>query len=229
MGTWVSWLTVILGVAFGSSTAFAASCPEVKPLQGVNVTEWARKSWFIQQQQINGYQSMEDLYCVVATYALNESKKVPFFKGTVLSVHNYDTKGKVNGNVESSDKNVPSGLCARLPDANVTGELLVAPCFLPNALAGPYWIVAYGTDKSTGEYTWGAISGGAPTVHYDDGCTTKETGVNGSGLWIITREKIASEDVVGEARAALKALGYTLQRLKPVAQDGCTYEGFFIK
>lgn len=218
----------VLGIAIGSSVV-SASCPDVKPLAGVNVTEWSRKSWFIQQQQINGYQSAEDLFCVVATYALNESKKVPFFKGTVLSVHNYETKGKVNGPVESSDVNVPDGLCARQPDNDVSGKLLVAPCFLPNVLAGPYWIIAFGANESTGEYVWGAISGGAPTVQFDDGCTTKETGVNGSGLWIITREQVASGEIIQEARNALTKLGYTLQRLKPVAQKGCSYEGFIIK
>jgi hypothetical protein len=192
------------------------------------LTEWQRESWYVQQQQLNGYQSEEELFCVVATYDSSEKLKVPFFDGTVVAVHNYENKDEVNGPVESTDKNIPKGLCARQPNSTLAAELLVAPCFLPNVLAGPYWIIAFGT-KPTGEYTWGLISGGSPTVKFDDGCTTKEKGVNGSGLWIFTREPVASEETLNEARAKLKELGYTLQRLKNVAQKGCSYKGFHLK
>ena len=34
----------------------------------------------------------------------------PFFSGTVLSVHNYENKNHTNGPVDSTDKNIPSGL-----------------------------------------------------------------------------------------------------------------------
>ena len=156
------------------------------------------------------------------------SLKVPFFDGTVVAVHNYENKDKINGPVESTDKNIPKGLCARQPNATLPSELLVAPCFLPNVLAGPYWIIAFGA-KPNGEYTWGLISGGPPTVKYDDGCTTKEKGVNGSGLWIFTRDPVASEDTLNEARAKLKELGFTLQRLKNVEQKGCQYKDAVIK
>jgi|EP00505_MAST-04D_sp_SCG-Rhode-Island_P002201 hypothetical protein len=219
----------LCALACFATTANAADCPDVKPVPGLNLTEWSRKSWYVQEQQLNGYQSAAELFCVVATYDNNESLKVPFFKGPVLAVHNYENKNMVNGPIESTDVNIPKGLCARQPKSDLAAELLVAPCFLPNLLAGPYWIVAFGADDTTGEYRWGAISGGAPTVKYSDGCTTKEKGVNGSGLWIFTREPVGSEATINEARKALSNLGYTLQRLKPVAQKGCTYKGFQLK
>ena len=36
-----------------------------------------------------GYQKKEDLYCTLATYDLNRSQHIPFFRGDVVSVHNY--------------------------------------------------------------------------------------------------------------------------------------------
>ena len=68
--------------------AEASSCPPVELQPNFNVTEFVRASWFVQRQQVNGYQSLDDLYCVSATYDL-EGKKVPFFSGTVVTV--FDT------------------------------------------------------------------------------------------------------------------------------------------
>ena len=153
----------------------------------------------------------------------------PFFSGTVLSVHNYENKNHTNGPVDSTDKNIPSGLCARAKNASRPSELLVAPCFLPNIAAGPYWVIAVGEDSATGEYTWAAVSGGKPTEQFPDGCTTKEKGVNGSGLWIFTRDQNAKPADIDAAKKALKGLGYTTSRLKVVEQEGCKYDGALIK
>lgn len=73
------------------------------------------------------------------------------------------------------------------------------------------------------------MSGGPPTEKYDDGCTTKQTGTNGSGLWIFTRDATPAEGMVDAARSALTELGYTLSQLKDVEQAGCTYPGAFLK
>ena len=100
----------------------------------INITEYIRKSWYIQQQQINGYQSKNDLYCVVATYNIDNYSKVPFFNGTVLSVYNYANRNKVNG----YSLNNSSVLCARQKNIAEPEKLLVAPCFLPNLFGGPY-------------------------------------------------------------------------------------------
>ena len=52
----------------------AQNCPSVSlqidPL--VNISEYIRKSWYVQKQQLNGYQSLEDLYCVTATYNIDK-------------------------------------------------------------------------------------------------------------------------------------------------------------
>lgn len=200
-----------------------SDCPVIKPLAGLNTTEFIRASWYVQQQQVNGYQNETDLNCVLATYT-SDHNWCPLCSGTIIGVHNYQNVGGININPEGPQVS----LCARQPDSKTTGELLVAPCFLPNLAAGPYWVIAVGQDTN-GHYTWAVVSGGSPTQQYDDGCTTKETGVNGSGLWIFTREPTGNSIYLASARQQLVDLGYTLQRLKDVTQAGCKYDGALIK
>ena len=75
---------------------YVNTCPAVATQGNFNLTEWIRASWYIQQQQVTGYQSPEDLFCVLATYEL-EGREVPGFDGTVISVYNYQNRGAVNG------------------------------------------------------------------------------------------------------------------------------------
>ena len=132
-------------------------CPRVATQGGFNLTEWVRASWFIQEQQVNGFQQPENLYCVVATYEL-EGRDVPLWEGTVVSVYNYANTGAVNGPGSDPEQ---EPLCARLIDPEQPSNSIVnAPCFLPNALAGPYWVVAAG--PSPDRYEWGIVSGGQP-------------------------------------------------------------------
>lgn len=200
-------------------------CPKVTPLQDLNLTEWVRASWYIQEQQVTGYQSEKDLFCVSATYDVEPSRKVPFFGGEVVSVFNYAEEDQVNG--KPTNPNNKTILCARVPDKNTPSKLLVAPCFLPNLLAGDYWVLAAG--PSPDNYEWAIISGGQPTVKYDDGCTTKETGTNGSGFWLFSRSEVAPADQLTMVKQKAKDLGFTLSRLHPVPQDGCKRDGAFIK
>jgi hypothetical protein len=215
--------TTILAAMLAVSTA--SSCPDIQPAAGLNLTKWVEKTWYVAQQQLNGYQKISELFCTLATYDVNRSQHVPFFKGDVVSVHNYENQNHVNGKVENTDVNIPSGLCARAVNETRPSQLSVAPCFLPNLLGGPYWIISF--DEL--EYEWGVIAGGKPTVQFPDGCTTKETGVNGSGLWIFVRDPLKNNQAVANARDSLIKMGYTLSRLLNVTQEGCKYEGARIK
>jgi lipocalin len=204
-----------------SAAAFKTSCKPVQPLKDLDLAQYINKTWYIQQQQITGYLPKDENYCVTATYA-EAGAKVPLFHGTVVSVLNYDNKGMVNGQTESTQNS--SALCARQPKSNEPARLLVAPCFLPNALAGDYWVLAVGP-----KYEWSIISGGQPTVQYADGCTTKEKGTNGAGFWLFSREPVASEKTLTEMRTKATELGFTLSRLNPVEQAGCNYTRAVIK
>lgn len=201
----------------------AASCPTITPVPNLNITEYTRATWYIQKQQLTGYQSKDQLFCTIATYNLEKNRTVPFFKGTVVSVYNYANQDEVNG----KPTNPGMVLCARVPDADTPSKLLVAPCFLPNILAGPYWVVAIGGTAE--HYEWVIISGGQPTQEFPDGCTTKTTGVNGSGLWFATRAQVPSDDTIVAMDKAAHELGYTLSQLLPVQQVGCKYDGAKVK
>lgn len=202
------------------------SCPTIRPMPNFNTTEYIRATWYIQQQQITGYQPNNTLYCVAQTLD-KTNNTVPFFSGDVLSVYNYATVDKVNGKPLNANNFT---LCARQPNVSLPSEILNGPCWLPNLFAGPYWVIDAGPSPSN--YSWAIVSGGLLTVQYPDGnCSTSENGVNGSGLWLFTRDNI-KENVayyVNLMRESLKVLGYSVSQLLPVHQQGCNYSGAFIK
>lgn len=214
-----------------------SNCPHVNLQHNpiVNISEYSRASWYVQQQQVNGYQSENDLYCVVATYNSDDNSHVPFFSGKVLTVYNYANQDKVNG--------IPMGyikpgtstpyfnsttLCARQPNSSEPEKLLVAPCFLPNFLGGPYWILAVG--PNTTNYEWAIVIGGQPTERIDNyTCTTKSTGFNGSGLWIFSRNRTLSQDKLKVVHEILDYHNISKLKLLNVSQKGCNYIGAFLK
>lgn len=220
-------LALIPGMKRGSCVEAAmkdSNCAVVSPLADVDLDAYISATWYIQQQQVTGYQDEDEFFCVAATYR-QEGASVPFFSGDVISVYNYANKNQVNG--EATNTANGTVLCAREEDESTPGSLAVAPCFLPNALAGPYWIVALGYTDS-GDLSWAAVSGGQPTEEYDDGCTTKLEGTNNSGLWILSRSPVAADEDIEAARSALSDLGFTLSQLQAVEQNGCSYEGALI-
>ena len=172
----------------------------------------------------------EQFYCVAATYDL-EGATVPFYWGTVISVYNQNNNLRVNGEPNFDPGSRVAPLCARDVDA-ANGKLSVAPCFLPNFLTGPYWVIA--TVSVNGTYAAAAVIGGNPTAELSDGCTTPETDQGGlvgggTGLWLFAREPVASASLMAEVKAKIRALGVATSRLKQVAQANCSYDGFFLK
>ena len=89
-------------------------------------------------------------------------------------------------------------------------------------------MVDVGTDAA-GSMTWAIVIGGEPNESVDDGCTTKETGINDAGLWLFTRTPVASADQLTAMHAVLEARGIGASRLHTVSQEGCKYEGAYIK
>lgn len=210
----------------GRCTKDLVPCTVPETAEDIDLDEWVRASWYVQKQQVNEYQPANNLYCTTATYEKDNERFV--FPGSgkpIVAVYNYANADKVNGEaVNTEDGQV---LCARVPDKDDASKLLVAPCFLPNSLAGDYWIIAVGKD-SEGKYEWAAVSGGKPTVKYNDGCTTKKDGINGSGLWVFTRKNVDPEGAA-KAVAALESKGFTTSQLIDVPHAGCDYTGARIK
>lgn len=242
----ISLLASFVAVATLVPVSSWASCSPPRGISDFNLTEYTRASWFVQKQQLNGYQKEDQLYCVVATYELNKSQTVPGFDGAVVQVFNQANEGGVN----QKTQNDGTVLCARAPNANNTGpegsQLLVAPCFLPNALAGDYWVMALGTsDEATTTsgtsvpYEWAVIIAGMPSVDAPCGgdgpnkdlgcCTTPEEGINGAGLWFLTRDRVATEATIAAMTKATVGQGIAVSKLKDVTQEGCDYDGYFLK
>ena len=198
-------------------TNILAKCPDIAVVENFNVSEYIKSKWYIQKQQITSYLPLNTNYCVSARYA-QTNKTVPFFSGKVLSVYNNADKDKVNGPKLNSNNQT---LCARIPNEKQPAKLLVGPCFLPNILAGDYWVIAAGPKNDN--YQWAIVSGGPPTQQYPDGCTTKQSGVNGSGLWLFSRKSVANNVTIETMLNLLKKKGYTTRFLNTVEQKNCHY------
>ena len=223
--------TLSSSVTYGLQTT---NCPLIKlqtnPM--VNLTEYTRASWYVQQQQLTGYQPLEDLYCVTATYDSNNDTDVPFFSGNVISVYNYANQGKVNGpsmgNYTPGTKHNFRQLCARELNQSEPEKLEVAPCFLPNLFDGAYWILEAG--PTTTNYDWAIVIGGQPTKRIDNSsCTTSDTGINGSGLWLFSRNQTLTDPVIRYLHRVLYLHNISTTLLHNVTQTGCNYSGAFLK
>merc|ERR1711862_412386 len=108
-------------------------------------------------------------------------------------------------------------LCGKVVDAKA-GKLDVAPCLVASGLAGPYWILAYNAQDG-----YAIVSGGAPTNSAPGGCRTG-TGVNDSGLWILTRTQSRDENLVQKARDIAASKGFDLSVLNDVDNTACGTE-----
>lgn len=199
------------------------------PTKELDLDEWTRASWYVQKQQVNGFQSEENLYCVVATYSLEGTRLLFNPKTDVVDVSNYGNTGKVNGPVQGGTEN--GRLCGRV--TGEPGKLSVAPCFLPNFLAGPYWVAGLGEaeDAKLGRiYEWAVIIGGQPKEFAPDGkCTTSLTDINNSGLWFFSRTPKAPAEQITLMEKVIEDLGVSASLLIDVPQEGCKYEGATIK
>jgi len=194
----------------------------------IELGEFTRASWYVQKQQVNGFQSANDLNCVVATYELGGKKVIFNPKTEIIDVNNYGNSGSVNGPAQGG---VDNGiLCGRV--TGEPGKLAVAPCFLPNFLAGPYWVAGLGTSEVNGEvrYEWAVIIGGQPKDFAPDGkCTTSLDDINNSGLWLFSRTPVAPVAQITAMEQVIADLGVSSSLLIDVPHQGCKYNGALIK
>eukprot|EP01026_Neomeris_dumetosa_P006444 TRINITY_DN12046_c0_g1_i1.p1 TRINITY_DN12046_c0_g1~~TRINITY_DN12046_c0_g1_i1.p1 ORF type:complete len:240 (-),score=40.15 TRINITY_DN12046_c0_g1_i1:295-1014(-) len=188
--------------------------------------------WYVQQQMATAQQPEDYLYCTTASYTPLDPSNV----ADGVKVLNYANKGKVNGppigTSGAGDSNLQ--LIAIVPDPTMASKLRVGlPSLRPvqKVSYGDYWIVAVKPSANeTIGYDWAIISGGPPTTSTANGCRTgskwswiEKVQINQIGLWLFTREKVASEQTVQEMRETAKDLGFDLSVLDPVEQEGCLY------
>lgn len=192
-----------------SDTSALPTCPpkDFTTVQNFNIDAFIKSKWFIQQQMPVHYLPKTQNSCVTAQYTL-EPKKT--FWGYDVAVHNIAVDVAAPHKVHDSG----SLICAKIVD-KAAGKLAVAPCFLPSFTAGDYWVLDFNDEEG-----WALISGGPPTIAAAGGCQTG-TGINGSGLWVFTRQQKRDEAVVQKVRGIAKGKGFDLSVLNDVDQTNC--------
>lgn len=216
-------------------------CPEILPLSNqtgsFDFDEYTTQTWFVQKQQVNAFQLEDDMFCVTMSYLDREGED------EFLDYEHYGNVGYVNGPIpvwNTSDSSILDiedswdGWCVG-QDQYGGGLLRVVPCTLrPFAVRVgiPQWVIAVADD-----YSWAIVSGGEPDVIRQTDpvlCSTKTDtssllDSSGSGLWLMTRERIADEDTIFEMEQVLLDMGVYTDDLLSVEQEGCIYEGATIK
>ena len=210
----------VAGVTVAASTD--NNCLDVTTVDDFDLTSYASKPWYVQQQAENTYTPRDMDRCVKAEYNLREE---PNFWGYTVDVYN-------SAENSSSGRTTGGALCADYKEDNKS-ELMVAPCWLPKWFAGPYWVVAYDDDAVNG---YALVSGGQPKDQVDDDttcgangneqCCKTGTGINNSGLWILTRQPTPSTDLVDSVREIARQKGFstTSDVLFDVDHTGCGYD-----
>lgn len=178
--------------------------------QNFDLKAFIKTRWYIQQQMAVSYLPKSENRCVYAEYKLLNPKSL---LGYDVQVHNYaEDVAPPHAAHDSGTK-----ICAAIVDA-ATGKLEVAPCFLPKVTSGDYWVIDFSDADG-----YALISGGPPTKAAAGGCQTG-TGINGSGLWIFTRQQARDQSIVDKVRSIAKAKGFDLSVLNDVDQTGCKVE-----
>jgi len=205
-------------------------CRKVRPVRNLDLEEYARASWYVQEQQLTGNPSVDELFCKVVTFNKGPESRVWWFEGEVLTGYNYANLLKVNGDL-INPKNKTQ--CLR-STVKLSGEMQIAPCYLPPFMVdGPYLVLGVGAnsneDAANGLYDWAVVIGGQPDLVGEQGCTVDEFGLNNKGLWLLTRSKRMSPNAHDDMHIALARQGVATSRLRKVDQEGCLYRGAYIK
>jgi lipocalin len=188
-------------------------CATLSTVDNFDLQEYIRYPWFVHEQNVNNYQPIEELFCVVAQYKESETEN------NTLDVYNSASIGSVTG--EPANENVQI-LKAIVPDLATSSKLKVGPGFIPgflrNLLFGPYWIVSIGDN-----YEWAIISGGQPNDEMPGNLCSVEPRFDRGGLWFFTRVPTRNQTLIDLMVARVISLGIYPTDLQSVEQNGCDY------
>jgi hypothetical protein len=188
-------------------------------------------SWFVQKQQVDGFQPFikDHFFCLVHTWVRRTQDEY-------MDYVQYGTIGGVNGPPQEWDTgDLPpvtgNSWCAGQDGKFGGGMLRISPCILRSLLLRigiPMWVIAVATD-----YSWVILSGGAPDIVRQSDpplCTTRTNvsddvlaSTSGTGMWLMTREQVASNETLQEMEQILLDMGIYTGDLFPVIQEGCYY------
>ena len=215
-------------LTFGSSSVIPKEVSSACPPEGFNSVPdfnpdaYFNGSWYPVMQSYNSYQPADKLYCVVATYTMQENGKV--------DVNNRARSGSIDGEQSGGH------LVGVIPDPSDPSKAKVGPSFIPELFYGDYWVVAIGKyadviegyeGESDNVYDWGVISGGLPNKETSPGKCLADGGWQNEGFWCFSRIPEPGQDVIDAiVKAAGDLLLDTSQLHKVVhSQDGrkCEY------
>jgi len=227
---------IVCGAALLNALAADSACPPLEVQQDFNAEEYVRASWYVQKQQVNGFQPMEALSCVATTYnetfrGQTKSSSSGFLAFNDCKVGGKNKEAQYNFEDVNFKQQFSNPLCVRVPDYNEPSKLTVAPCLFSDVFAGDYWVAAAG--PSPDKYQWAIVTAGQPTIQMDDGCTTPTTcsgpARTGCGLWFFTRQPVPSVGVMEQLEEAARQKGLSFQNLVTINHQGCDYDGYAIK
>jgi len=184
-----------------------SECGPITTVPDFDLKEFVQARWYVHQQAPTKYVPVERNFCSYAEYNIIDGKPT-FPWGYTVKVHNYaeDVTGKSYG----------GELCAYQENKS---KLAVAPCKLPKAVSGPYWVLAYEEDDEKDGYA--LISGGQPTIRTEQGCRLKQ-GIIESGLWVFLRSRERNEETIAKVRKLAKeTFGFDVSVLNDVDQTHC--------
>ena len=210
------------------------TCPNVQPLSNrtgdFDLANFTAHAWFVQKQQVNGFQpSVDHFFCLVHRWIHRTQDEY-------LDYVQYGTIGSVIGSQQTwdtGDIKSPAGdtWCSGQDEDFGGGMLRITPCILRGLLARvgiPMWVIAVASD-----YHWAIVSGGAPEIvrQIDPPLCTTRTNVSdkvladtsGTGLWLMTRDRVATNETLAEMEQVLLDMGIFTGDLYPVLQEGCNY------
>jgi lipocalin len=199
------WHGTTMSNLTGFTNLWYNSCNVVTTEPAFTLTAYISKPWYVQQQMETKYLPVENNICVEAHYSL---KQPHAFWGQTIQVRNYARTP------QGVQKDTEKLLCASSRDPD-PAKLEVGPCFLPRipgVTTGPYWVLAYNEEAG-----YALVSGGQPWKKNSNGCRTG-TGINHSGLWILTRQRARNEQLVQQVRAIAQQKGFDLTVLNDVDQ-----------
>ena len=138
---------------------------EGTPKDPFNVREFVKGTWYVQEQQETADHKKDAFYCGLRTVVLEEGSPVGVSKligdtreSSLYAAYWYANQGGVNGPVHQGSSNTNGAigwdgnkpLCVRqmekgyVEDDQTGKKMLIAPCFTPNSLAKPMWVLDVG-------------------------------------------------------------------------------------
>jgi len=179
--------------------------PGFSTQETLNIQWFTSAKWYIHQQQEIMFHPANHLYCNTVDFHVKKFQSLLGYSMTA-------TYGAKNEHGKSLAPWIPKTLCARWTEG-VVGKAVIAPCFIPSAWAGDYWVVASDMDEE-----WALVSGGAPNQQGADGC--KSSFAKG-GLWIMTRRQQREEEMMQKIRGVAEEKGFDLGVLLDTNHSTC--------